>query len=123
MESVGRLGRLLFRRIVCCGLVGFCHGVSPRGALCDSSERCARAVVYSAEPPGHCCNRASTRAAPAGTAEFSIQRFLMGARTNFAQTAAAIEITAAEMNTVPQPPLADRSDAIGTSMEAVPFAV
>src|SRR4051794_30345515 len=121
MESVGRLGRLLCGRVVCFGLVDFCHGVSPRGALCDSSERCA--VAYSAEPPGHCCNRASTRAAPADAPEFSIQRFLMGARTNFAHTAAAIDITAAEINTVLQPPLADRSDAIGTSIEAVPFAV
>ena len=55
--------------------------------------------------------------------EFSIQRFLIGARTNFADTAAAIETTAAEINTVLHPPFADSTDAIGTSIDAVPFAV
>ena len=42
---------------------------------------------------------------------------------NFADTAAAIDITAAEINTVLQPPFADSTDATGTSIAAVPFAV
>lgn len=61
--------------------------------------------------------------APAGVPEFSIQRFLIGARMNFADTAAAIEITAAQMNTVLHPPFADSTEASGTSIDAVPFAV
>jgi hypothetical protein len=52
-----------------------------------------------------------------------IQRRLIGARTNFADTAAAIDTTAAQMNTVLHEPFVDSNEAIGTSIEAVPFAV
>lgn len=40
-----------------------------------------------------------------------------------AETAATIEMPAAQMNTAFQPPTADSSDATGTSIDAVPFAV
>lgn len=53
----------------------------------------------------------------------SIQRARIGAMMNFADTPAAIVITAETMNTRFHPPAADNTDASGTSSAAVPFAV
>src|SRR5258708_29134672 len=53
----------------------------------------------------------------------SIQRFLIGARTNLAHRPAAIEMVAVAMNTASHEPMADSTEASGTSIEAVPFAV
>ena len=72
------------------------------------------------EPLDDGCRRASVIGAFALSPAFSIQRFLMGARMNFAEMPAAIDTTAAEMNTAFQLPPAESIDAIGTSIEAVP---
>jgi hypothetical protein len=80
-------------------------------------------VSQSGVPPDDGCSLASAMTTLVGAPEFSIQRFLMGARMNFADTAAAIDTTAAEMNTVLHPPFTDSTDASGTSIDAVPFAV
>jgi hypothetical protein len=53
----------------------------------------------------------------------SIQRFLIGARTNLAHKPAAIVITAAVMNTAFHEPIAESTEASGTTIEAVPLAV
>jgi hypothetical protein len=53
----------------------------------------------------------------------SINRARIGASTNLADTPAAIVTTAETMNTRFQPPVADNTDASGTSSAAVPFAV
>lgn len=50
-------------------------------------------------------------------------RARIGARMNLADTPAAIVIAAEVTNTALQPPVADNTDASGTSREAVPLAV
>src|SRR5258708_10374261 len=53
----------------------------------------------------------------------SIQRFLIGARTNLAHRPAAIESVAVAMNTAFHEPMAGSTEASATSIEALPLAV
>src|SRR5690349_14078505 len=54
---------------------------------------------------------------------FSIQRLRIGARTNFAHRPAAIDVIAVAMNTAFHEPIDASTEASGTSIDAVPFAV
>jgi hypothetical protein len=59
----------------------------------------------------------------ASASVFSIQRRRIGARTNLAQMPAAIDVIAVAMNTVFHEPSDASTEASGTIIEAVPFAV
>src|SRR5437868_1099576 len=59
-----------------------------------------------------------------GASEWPVMnRLRIGASTSLADTPAAIVTTAATVNTASQPPCADSTDASGTRIAAVPFAV
>src|SRR5690349_10981527 len=81
------------------------------------------AAIYSSAPANELSGEASISWLRRASLLDSIQRARIGARMNLAEMPAAIVITAAVTNTAFHPPVADNTDASGTSSEAVPLAV